>query len=347
MSRFGNALAAGASGVLGSMAHSMDQRMEREQKANLQAERDKAEMVRARAILEMQEEFGIKREARVREAGMKEGREIDAEVESRMAARDAADIAKVNDPELQNLTREELAQMRTDPEARKQFGLLNAVTRKEELETRAGAAGKLGYSKAAEESRNLLRTEIQDERNANIDKNNERRADQAEKNAEFMQKYQMKREARMDRLAAAQLDYQKSRANKEDARADADVERGNRAATAKALDGVNADIKALSRDAADPMLAPEQKAIIDDQLAEARTEAKRYRTALAGAGLEGSKEPPMDYTGRTGWDSTSGDVYRAGVKVGKAKNEAEARALASGTPPKEDKAKSSGASGDW
>src|SRR3972149_498118 len=110
MSRFGNALAAGAGGVLNSLAGSYGRRIENEQRANLQAERDKAEMVRARALMEMQQEFGIKKDALAREAGLKEGRDIDAEVESRMAARDAADIAKVDDPELRNLSREELAQ---------------------------------------------------------------------------------------------------------------------------------------------------------------------------------------------------------------------------------------------
>src|SRR3989304_2036217 len=168
-------------------------------------------MVPARALMEMQQEFGIKKDALAREAGLKEGRDIDAEVESRMAARDAADIAKVDDPELRNLSREELAQMRTSPEARTKFGLLNAMTRKEELETRAGAAGKLGYSGAAKEARDLLRTEIQDERADSAQKNAERRADTQDANTAFMQKMQLRSQARQDSLAASTLNFQKAR----------------------------------------------------------------------------------------------------------------------------------------
>ncbi len=292
MSRFGNAFATGLGGVLNSVADSYGRRIENEQRANLMAERDKAELVRARAIAEMQDEFAIRKDDRARAAGMKEGREIDAEVDSRMAARDAADISKVDDPELRNLSREELAQLRTDPEARAKFGVLNAPTRKEELETRASAAGKLGYGEAAKETRGLLQTEIQNERVANADKNAERRADAADKNAEFMQKYQMRREDRMDRMAESTLAFQKARANKEDAKSEGMAEREQRAATAKALDGVNSDIKMLAKEAADPMMAPEQKAVVNQQLEQARNEAKRYRAALAGAGLDGSAEAP-------------------------------------------------------
>lgn len=119
-----------------------------------------------------------------------------------------------------------------------------------------------------------------------------RRLDIQEDRNATLEKYQQRREDRLDSLAEAQLALQKARANKEDSRGDEMAQRESRAATAKALDGVNADIKSLSRDIADPMLQAEQKKVIQRQLDDARTEAKRYRSALAGAGLEGSDAPP-------------------------------------------------------
>ncbi len=171
MSRFGNALASGVGGILSSVASSYDTKIKAEAEEKLLAKRAEMDLNRARVIAEMQEEFAVRGETRKRESAEKMGRDIDAEVGSRMSRRDAADIAKVDDPELKNLTREELAQMRADPKAREKFGILSAPTRMEELETRASAANKLGYTDAAKEARAELQTEIQNDRNKRTDAN--------------------------------------------------------------------------------------------------------------------------------------------------------------------------------
>ena len=289
MSRFGNAFATGLGGVLNSVADSYGRRIENEQRANLQAERDKAELVRARAIAEMQRDFGIEEEGRKRTNALKMGSDIDKEAGS---IRDQRQANSIDDPELRNLSPEELAALRADPEAKKAFGGVLNASRQSDLEDRATAANKLGYMDAAKEARGEIQTEINNKRAENTDKNAERRADAADKNAAFLQKYQMRREDRMDRMAESTLAFQKARANKEDAKSEGMAEREQRAATAKALDGVNSDIKMLAKEAADPMMAPEQKAVVNQQLEQARNEAKRYRSALAGAGLDGSVEAP-------------------------------------------------------
>ncbi len=62
--------------------------------------------------------------------------------------------------------------------------------------------------------------------------------------------------------------------------------REQRAATAKALDGVNADIKSLEKEAVSPMLDDAQKKVVERQLTTLRSEAERYRAGLAKAGVE-------------------------------------------------------------
>lgn len=142
----------------------------------------------------------------------------------------------------------------------------------------------------------------------------------AEKKGDQKFEYEQQRNDRLDTLA-------EKRAKAEGDRATAGDAKELRAATSKALDGVNADIKALEKEVSDPMMPPEKKAVVDRQLVQARQEAAGYRKALANAGLPVSTEPATP-KGKTGWDSASGDVYVNGEKVGSAKDEAAARALA-------------------
>jgi hypothetical protein len=218
-------------------------------------------------------------------ARLQQGQDITSSVRSSQNERDAAAINAANGS---TMTPADAEVLRDKPEARKAYGLM-AQTRQSDLEDRGNAAESLGYLDAAKESRGQLQTEIANQRNKDIDASTNKRLDiQQEHNAEMM-KFQMRRENRLDGLAASELAFRKARAGKEDARAEEMASREQRTATAKALDGVNADIKILTRDMAEAT-SPELKTVIQRELDYARGEAKRYRSALAGAGLDGSED---------------------------------------------------------
>jgi len=106
----------------------------------------------------------------------------------------------------------------------------------------------------------------------------------SEKKADMQFEIQNAREERLLTFAEAKQKWDEGRQSVNDARE-------LRASTSKALDGVNADIKALEKEAADKMQSPEKLAVIDRQLVAARAEAARYRSALAGAGIKDSAAP--------------------------------------------------------
>lgn len=251
---------------------------------------DERALMEERARLEEEKLLRIDqvRSDRARSAGVKQGQDIGTETRRLQNERDAAAI---NSREGSSMTAEDAQVLRDKPEARKAYGLLGA-SRTTDLEDRATSAENLGYLDAARETRGMLQTETANQRNADLDASTNRRLDVQEKNAKFAQEYQMRRESRMDRLAESQLTFQKARAEKEDARSGLIEIKEQRAATSAALRGANDDIKSLQKEAADPMLEPEQKAIVDDQLKEARSEAARYREALAAVGVPGSKPAP-------------------------------------------------------
>jgi len=109
----------------------------------------------------------------------------------------------------------------------------------------------------------------------------------SEKKGDMRFEYEQQRNERLDALADAKRAYEEGRQTVNDMKE-------IRAATAKALDGVNADIKMLEKDAADITASPEKKQVVERQLAAARDEALRYRQALAGVGVKGSAAPATD-----------------------------------------------------
>ena len=108
----------------------------------------------------------------------------------------------------------------------------------------------------------------------------------ANRRLDIQEEYTHRREDRLDRLASAQLAFQQVSAGKQDSRAEQAAAREERSATVAAMKGAEADIKQLQRDLADPMLAPEQKSVLQSQLDVSRADARRYRNALGGAGIE-------------------------------------------------------------
>lgn len=237
------------------------------------------------------------RRGRERQAGVQQGQDIGAETDRLQNQRDAEAInAKYGS----NATAEDVQSLRSNPEARQAYGLL-ASTRQGGLEDRATAAENLGYLDAARETRGALQTEIQDQRQEAQHKSNERRLDQQDERQKALDKYNQRREDRLDRLAESQLAFQKARAGKSDAQAEQSAAREQRAATAAALKGAESDIRGLQKELADPLLAEQQKTVLQDQLNVARSDARRFRSALSSAGLEGSEAPskpfnPADYS---------------------------------------------------
>lgn len=251
---------------------------------DMAAERSRLEEERALRIDEA-------RRSRERAGALKMGEDISAET---TRAQNQADADAINAKFGTQMTAEDAAALRGNEEARKAYGLL-AGSRQGDLETRASAAERLGYLEAARETRGQLQTELQDQRQEKQFKSNERRLDLQEERQKQMDAYNQKREARLDRLAESQIEFQKARANKEDKRHQDQTERELRLATRDALAGVNNQLKSLEKEAADPLLAPEQKEAIRNQMRELRIEGERYRGALAGAGLEGSMAPSKPF----------------------------------------------------
>jgi hypothetical protein len=236
------------------------------------------------------------RRTRDRAAGLKMGQEIDA---AAAGASDQAAADAINARFGSSMTAADAQVLRGNEEARKAYGLLGS-TRQSDLEARATAAERLGYLDAARETRGQLQAEIGNQRNLNLDEDSKRRLDLQEKRQQAIDEYNQRRENRLDRLADSQLAFQKARANKEDNRADQMAEREQRAATVAAMKGAEADVRQIQKELADPLLAEEQKRVLQDQLNVARSDARRFRSALGGAGLEGSQAPakpfnPGDY----------------------------------------------------
>jgi hypothetical protein len=251
---------------------------------SLEAERARLEEEKALRIDEA-------RRVRDRQGAVQMGQDITKTTAQLQNERDAAAINAANGSSMSAADAEVL---RNNPEARKAYGLLGA-TRQTDLEDRATAAEKLGYMDAAEGSRRQLQTEIGNQRNQKLDEN----ADAARKDEKEWRQQQAalanKREDRMANLAAAELALRKASLAKADSRESGMAEREARMATVAALRGAEAEVKLLAKEAADPMLAPEQKAVVMEQLEAARRETKQYRSALASAGLDGSKTPDKPF----------------------------------------------------
>lgn len=259
---------------------------------------DETKLTQERARLEEEKQLRIDeaRRQRDRSAQVQQGVDIGAAVNQSQNQRDAEAInAKFGS----TMSAEDAQALRTNPAARQAYGLLGS-TRQSDLEDRANAAESLGYLDAARETRNALNTEVQNQRNKSLDENADKRLDAETKWRKDQADLAARQEDRRARIAEADVAFRKSQVAKADSRETQMAEREQRSATMAALKGYETDIKQLSKDAADPLLAPEQKRIVDQQIAEARAEASRLRKALAGAGLEGSEAPkksfdPNDY----------------------------------------------------
>lgn len=245
-----------------------------------------SQLMNERARLEEEKALRIDeaRRLRDRQASVQMGSDITAETANMQNQRDADAINAANGSQM---SAADAAVLRNNPEARKAYGLLGG-TRQTDLEDRAGAAERLGYLDASRETRNQLNTEVTNQRNIKNDENQDKRLDAEIAWRKEQAAMQARQEDRRTRVAEAELSLRRSQVAKADSREADQATREARMATTAALKGIETDIKQLAKDAADPMLAPEQKAVVMDQLAEARDEAKRYRQALAGAGIEGS-----------------------------------------------------------
>lgn len=276
-------LFAGLSGAGRALASSAQEEQRVNDESRLMAERARLEEEKALRIDEA-------RRKSERQAGVQMGADISTATADLQNQRDAEAINAANGSQM---TAADAAVLRNNPEARKAYGLLGS-SRQTDLEDRATAAERLGYLDAAKETRGQLQTEFVNQRTIKQDENADARlkAEQAwrEKQADLA----AKREDRMMRVQEAQLAFTRSRAAKSDSDESKMAEREARMATTAALKGYETEIRQLAKDAADPLLAPEQKAVVQQQIDEARAEAARLRKALSGAGLEGAKPAAKD-----------------------------------------------------
>jgi hypothetical protein len=254
---------------------------------------DEQALMAARAKLEEEKQLRIEeaRSQRERQAGIKQGKDISAGVNDIQNQRDAEAINAANGS---SMSAADAQVLRDNPAARKAYGLLDS-NRKSDMQDRASAAEKLGYLDAAKEARGQVQDEITNKRAEDLDKNTNRRLDQQDTRQASMDKYNMNRESRLDRIAEAQLSFNKARAGKEDARSEQMAVREQRQATQYALKSAQDDIKTLEKEAADPMATPEQAANAKNQIGRLRSEAGRYRAALAAGGMEGSEAAPKAF----------------------------------------------------
>lgn len=297
-------LFAGLSGAGKGLAQSAEQDQKVSDQMRLDAERSRLDEEKTARIEEA-------RAQRQRQAGIQQGQDIGSAVNTMQNQRDADAINAANAGVEggSNMSAADAQVLRNQPAARQAYGLLNP-TRQSDLEDRATAAENLGYLDAAKETRGTLQSEITNQRNQNIDASTNKRLDLQEEAAKVTQEYQNRREDRLDRLATAQLAFSQARANKEDARAEQMADREQRQATASAMKGAETDIKGLQKELADPMLPPEQKTVLQTQLDLARADARRFRAALGGAGIEGSA--PKAGTPDALWSILNGGKAAAG-----------------------------------
>ncbi len=298
-------LFAGISGAGKALAADAAREQELSDRQQLEAQRAKLEEERALRIDEV-------RRQRDRQGAQQMGQQISAETAMLQNQRDAEAINAANGSQM---SAEDAQVLRNNPEARKAYGLLNS-TRQTDLEDRATAAEKLGYLDAARETRGQLQTEFVNQRSIKQDENADKRLEAEQKWRERQSDLAAKREDRMARLAEAELGLRRAQAAKADSREQQAAEREARMATVAAMKGYETEIKQLAKDAADPLLAPEQKQVIQQQIEDARRQASALRRTLAGAGIEGGSAPskpfnPADFPLAGGKSGAAGGAQRA------------------------------------
>ena len=231
---------------------------------------DEKELLTERIKLEEEKQLRIDEitKQRTRQAGILQGQDISAEIARLMNERDATSI---NASQGSSMTAEDAQILRGKPTARKAFGL-EEETRKSILETRALAAENLGYLDAAKEARGQIQTEITNLRNEATDKSTNRRLD-------LLQNFEERRASRQDASQA-----------REETRLSESEARERRASTSKSLDSVMADIRSYEKEAADRLIAPERKAVVERQLSVLRNKAEHYQSLLDSVGIKDKSE---------------------------------------------------------
>lgn len=301
------------SGAGNSVAEQAQQRQKLSDQSALDAERSKLEEEKLARLDEL-------KRGRDRSAQVTQAKDIDAATMQIQNERDAANINAANGSQM---TAEDAAVLRNNPAARKAYGLLDS-TRQSDLEDRASGAQKAGYLDAAREVRGELQTELNNQRYDAQTKDANRRMD-------IQEKFNQERAKIQDKLAG----IQEARANRIEAKNSTAMDKAELQSTRMAISSVLKDIGTqedkIQTKMLDPMLSDQQRAAMQKQFDQLDIDRKQARNELMKlAGVEPSKEEPKQ--GKTGWDSASGDVFVNGKKVGSAKNETDARSMASGKP---------------
>lgn len=302
-----NAVAAGLGGAATSLADSYGKRNVAIEEDRLMKERARLDTERLRTVAQLQEEFAIKGETRKREAAITEGREIDAAVADMQNERISKKVYADEGP---NLSSEDVHTMRSKPGGSRIDGLLHS-TRQTDLEDKADVAAKLGYRDSAKGYREEAKTEAQEViSNKRIDA----------------------QVSHQDKQLAAQVAHWRNIESKA----------GGDPATKELASLKLAEFKMQSQWHNDLSKAapgsPERAILLQkgrdfEWIKDAPNDTTTATKTLNDDGSETTvttKGQAQKKKGKTGWDSTTGDVYRDGVKVGTAKTEVDARSLAAG-----------------
>jgi hypothetical protein len=283
MADWGNAVGQGLAAAANSGVDTIDRQM-KEEADNRAANRDLDIKIRLAAATQ---QLQYQADDRKRALAVQQGKTINEGatglLNSNVATRINSTLGSAIDPNNPD-SKATIETIRNNPDAAKAYGV-EPDSDLVKAKARADSARNIGdLSAAAEEDKNV-RNLVTDQRNAKTDETANRRLD-------LMETFQQKMQERQQTLAEATLSYQKRMANSADARATATEKHEMRAATAKALDGANADIKALEKEATSvENMDPANQKRIQSQLQLLRGEAAGHRRALASGGLPAVDAP--------------------------------------------------------
>lgn len=277
------AIGQGVAGAAASGVHSIDQ-AQKEELDNRAANRDLDIKER---LLAAQQQLQFQADDRKRAIATQQGQAITTGATGLLNSAAAGSInagfgsaIDPNDPD----SAATLAAIRSNPAAMKAYGLApeDDLTK---ARARSDSARNLGDLPAAGEEDKNVRNLVTDKAANAKDERESRRLD-------ILQDWQQQQAERQSTLAQATLTYQQKMLSASDTRAQEQIAREQRAATAKALDGVAAQMKDLETESKDISTEPARKTEIQKSLASLRNEASSYRQALAGAGLPGASAAP-------------------------------------------------------
>jgi len=166
-----------------------------------------------------------------------------------------------------------------------------------------------------------------DTREANRDKREEQRLAQYDKKIDNDEAYRQRREERMDKLADLQEQRQTSRDDKAETQS-------QRTSVTALMTSTERELERTMTLAKDPMLDDATKKMFDSRVESLTKDLGRYKRTLESFAGESLSAPATEAPkARNGWDSTTGEVYKNGEVVGKAKSEQEARGVYAGQKP--------------